>query len=113
MSNLSKNGFEESKVIFPEAERALALADTDGRPFKSATIGITMPLPNYNVKRDVSKTNVFEYVVEGEGEVFINNKWHTVSANDFYILRQDEPHHYRASKKNPWKKLPDGTMLLF
>ena len=87
-------------------EHAVAFIAENGVPFNNALIGITYPDPEYEIKRPASNPiTVFEYVLEGEGEIFLNGKWLTVSAGDIYILRHGEDHHYRSSARNPWEKI--------
>jgi AraC family transcriptional regulator, arabinose operon regulatory protein len=42
------------------------------------------------------------YCVEGEGWYVLDGKKYTVSENQVFILPANLPHHYGASKKNPW-----------
>ena len=101
MSNIQK-----STVRYPQKEEAVVITPPKQRPFKNAVIGITYPCTNYNIVRDsTQKLTVFEYILEGEGEVLLNHQWHPARAGDIYILRQGEPHSYRANPKNPWKKI--------
>ncbi len=97
---------EESTVLFPEREKAYAVIPVDHRPFSDATVGITYPFPEYHIDRAPGHSiNVLEYVVSGEGEIHLDGVWKKVTAGDCYILRSGEEHHYRADRKNPWKKL--------
>ena len=85
---------------------AAAFVGQNGTPFKRAIVGITYPFSEYCVYRDASADiNLFEYVLEGEGEVFISGEWRRVQAGDTYILRQNEVHSYRSEAACPMKKL--------
>jgi AraC-like DNA-binding protein len=98
--------FEKAPVEYPEAERAMALISPDSIPFFSAAVGITLPLSDYRIHRSVrNRTNVFEYVIRGEGEILIDGVWQRVSAGDLYILRAGEEQNYRAGRDNPWEKI--------
>ncbi|MBR2467088.1 MAG: AraC family transcriptional regulator [Clostridia bacterium] len=103
MSNLK---LKESGVKYPKKEKAFVINADKSAPFTSAIIGITYPDPNYNMDRQGLKDlTVFEYVLEGEGEIFINGSWKKAVAGDTYILAPSEAHKYRASASDPWKKL--------
>lgn len=97
----------ERILKYPQKEIAVAFIGHAEHPFKKAMIGITMPFPDYNLSRDGKKNpiNLFEYVLEGEGEVMVDGKWERVCAGDIYVLRQDEDHMYRSCPESPMKKL--------
>lgn len=107
--NMSKSGYinrREYNVKYPKKEKAYVLIPHNGIPFESAVIGITYPSADYEIKREKnSRICVFEYVVSGEGEIYLHGKWHTVTAGDFYILPSGVSHHYRASAACPWEKI--------
>ncbi len=106
MSNIKLLENDVGLVKYPEKEKAYALINPEKIPFAMAIVGITMPSPGYKIFRSKnSNINVFEYVVSGEGRLFIDGNWHKVGANDFYILEQGEEHRYEADPKNPWKKI--------
>jgi AraC-like DNA-binding protein len=91
---------------FPKKEYAVAFIAEDSVPFNNALIGITYPDPEYRINRSASAPiTVFEYVLEGKGEIMLDGKWHTVSAGQIYILRNGEEHRYRSNAKNPYKKI--------
>ena len=101
MSNIQK-----STVRYPQKESAVAFVPADQTPFKNAVIGITYPYADYTVSREgKQRVTVFEYVLEGEGEILLGGVWRRAGAGDLYVLRQGEPHSYRANPKNPWKKI--------
>ncbi len=102
MRNIKPN---DTNVQFPKKEKAYALLPSEHTPFLYATVGITYPDPAYHIDRSEGhEINVFEYVMEGEGEIFLCGVWKKVTAGSLYILRSGEEHHYRSSPKNPWKK---------
>ncbi|MBR2461479.1 MAG: AraC family ligand binding domain-containing protein, partial [Clostridia bacterium] len=103
MSNTAENTRE---LKYPQKENAVALVGTNGVPFDKAIIGITYPFPDYWVYRpNTMSITLFEYVLEGEGEVLIRGRWERVRAGDTYILRQGEEHHYRSRAESPMKKI--------
>lgn len=105
MSNIDNVKLSEYPVSFPVKEKAYALLTHDGIPFRSAALGITYPTANYRINRTNSQICLFEYIIEGEGEVFIDGEWQRAAAGDFYILPSGIDHIYRSSESNPWKKL--------
>lgn len=103
MSNVNASEFN---VKYTGKEKAVVFITDDGSPFSTAIIGITYPFSDYSVYRSAENDqNVFEYILEGSGEVLLNGSWRSVQAGDMYILREGEPHFYRADPKTPWKKL--------
>lgn len=102
---MSKITISDGGVKYPRQEFATAIITEDCIPFKSAVIGITYPTKDYVIEREKSSVSVFEYVLEGEGELFVEGEWKKVKAGDIYILREGEDHYYRASARNPWKKI--------
>ena len=93
-------------VRYPKKESACVFMGVDRKPFTGATIGITYPFAGYEIFRpSQTKTNLFEYVLEGKGEVWLDGKWCEVKAGDVYILPQDQEHHYRSDPHAPMKKL--------
>ena len=106
MSNYSSYEFREASVQYPKTEKAYAFFSYDGIPFQSATVGITNPGPRYSMRRGpLFEVCVFEYVLEGEVEIYLDNEWKIASAGDFYILPPRMTHRYRSSQKNPCKKI--------
>ena len=91
---------------FPKKEYAVAFIAEDSIPFNNALVGITYPDPEYKITRLASAPiTVFEYVLEGKGEIMLDGKWQTVSAGQIYILRSGEEHCYRSNTKDPYKKI--------
>ena len=105
MSNKENAIISTSTVAYPSKERAYAFIPNNSVPFKSAVIGITNPTPNYEIRRKDARICLFEYVLEGNGEILRDGEWIKVSAGDFYILPAGIDHIYRSSKTTPWKKL--------
>ncbi|MBE6635043.1 MAG: AraC family transcriptional regulator [Ruminococcaceae bacterium] len=106
MSNIKLLENDAGLVKYPEKEKAYALINPEKIPFSMAIVGITMPSPGYKILRSKNANiTVFEYIVSGEGRLFIDGQWHKAEAGDLYILRQGEEHRYEADPKNPWKKI--------
>lgn len=106
MSKYGSIDKSEYGVKYPKKEKAYVFIPHNGIPFESAAVGITYPSADYEINRS-EKTRVclFEYVISGEGEVFLDGRWHTVSAGDFYILPSGMEHHYRSSHTAPMEKI--------
>lgn len=103
---MSKLKSYSAKLWYPSVERATAFLPQDKIPFSQATIGVTNPDPSYAVNRNErSQVNVFEYVLEGEGEVLVGGECYEVGVGDCYILISGEAHEYRSNPKNPMKKI--------
>ena len=103
---MSKMNVSNFSVRYPGKEKALAVVNEGANPFRNAVIGITNPIPYYEIYRSAKlPVNVFEYVLEGEGEILIGDEWQKVSEGQVYILRQGEAHRYRSNPDNPWKKI--------
>lgn len=93
-------------VQFPNKEYASAFLPENGTPFRSAVIGITYPSADYHIERTkFSPVTVFEYVLSGEGKLFLNGEWQTAKAGEVYILRAGEGHRYRADLHDPFRKI--------
>lgn len=103
---MSKLNSRDACVQYPKVERATAFFPHDSVPFSNAVIGTTLPCPTYHMKRGCeSSVNVFEYIIDGDGEIFCGDKWTPVTAGDCYVLIAKEAHEYRSNPKNPMKKI--------
>ena len=97
---------EYEGLKYPQKETAVAFIAENKQPFENAVIGMTYPDSEYNIDRTArSPVTVFEYVIEGQGEILLNGKWETVSKGQIYILRSFEEHHYRSIRNDPFKKI--------
>lgn len=93
-------------VKYPKKETATAVIPENHHPFYTAVIGVTYPFPDYNIDHSpAGKFTVLEYVLEGEGELFIDGEWITVKGGDVYIFPQGVSRKYHANPKNPYKKI--------
>ena len=104
MSNMQP---KEHPVKYPAKEKAYVFLPRDGAPYRSAVVGITYPSQEYSIFVDAEKSRaeILEYVVSGEGEIWVGGRWLPVKAGDVYILRSGERKEYRSSKKNPFEKI--------
>lgn len=74
-------------------------------PFFISLAGITYPDSSYSITRKISNVNVIEYVLDGEGCVFVDGIEHTVKKDTIYILYKGQPHKYYSVSKNPFTKI--------
>lgn len=102
MSNLNAKA---AQVLFPSIERATAFITEDKIPFSNAVIGTTSPDPSYKMVISNRPVHVFEYVIEGEGEMLVDGKLVKIQAGDCYVLIAGERHEYRSNPKNPMRKI--------
>lgn len=98
--------FEKGTVKYPAKEDAMAFVGTEDLPVFHVVIGTTYPLSEYAISRP-AETSPFnlEYVLEGEGDVYVHGEWVRAKAGDTYILRRGERQAYRADARRPWHKL--------
>jgi AraC-like DNA-binding protein len=67
--------------------------------------GITYPDPHYFVERSNSSIYCIEYIMEGEGTVYMDEQVIYPVKGDIYILPRGHNHRYYSSRTNPWKKI--------
>ncbi len=75
------------------------------RPFYIEMAGITYPDPNYHIERKRSYIYCFEYVIDGEGTVQVDNQTNYPQKGDLYILPKGQSHNYFSSPDNPFHKI--------
>ena len=75
-----------------------------GVPIIVECFGITYPDPQYRVKRNRRNNFVIEYVVDGEGEVQVDNQKFRVKRGDSYFLFPHTNQEYHADRNHPFKK---------
>ncbi len=97
---------KSSQVSYPTKEWAAAFTSGEGAPFRRVSIGVTYPYAGYKIsRREGHRINVFEYVLEGAGEILVNGEWQRVEAGQIYVLPAGISHEYRADPNAPWKKI--------
>ena len=97
---------KDIKIVQPDNKNN---DDVDGFLFIEQA-GITMPDPNYYIRRgDKENTRhylyVIEYVLSGKGYIDCNSKHYEVNAGDFYFLNRYASHEYYADAENPYTKI--------
>lgn len=74
-------------------------------PFFVEMTGISYCDESYRIARKNSSMYVFEYILEGEGTVIVDNKQFIAKKGDVYILHRQCNHEYYSDKANPWTKI--------
>ena len=62
--------------------------------------GITLPDPDYEIRRSSGECYVFEYVLSGRGTVQQDEKTVLVKGGDVYLLHPGHFHHYFPDPKD-------------
>lgn len=105
MRKISNKEQKTQYVKYPGHEEMYIVVGSGDAPFQNAVVGVTYPFPDYVITRtEENKTTIFEYVLEGEGDIFVDGRHLHVTAGQMYLLRASEAHSYRSSPRNPWKK---------
>ena len=75
-------------------------------PISEVLIGTTTPDPEYFVdNRFFSRYQVFEYVLEGEGELVLEKKTFPIRAGSTIIIRSNNVHSIKQNENAPLKKI--------
>ncbi|NLK28196.1 MAG: AraC family transcriptional regulator [Clostridiales bacterium] len=74
-------------------------------PFFIEMAGISYCDESYRIVRRNSPMYVFEYILEGEGTVLVEDKQFIAKKGDVYILHRQSNHEYFSGKTNPWTKI--------
>ena len=81
-------------------------------PFNIEISGITNCDSEYTISREKSYCYILEYVYEGSGTIYCNDKKYRVSKGDAYLLPKGSNHSYSPDKN--WDKIwfnVDGTLV--
>ncbi|NMA82314.1 MAG: AraC family transcriptional regulator [Epulopiscium sp.] len=74
-------------------------------PFFIEMTGISYCDETYRIARKNSSMYVFEYILDGEGTVIVEDKQFIAKKGDFYLLHRQSNHEYYSDKTNPWTKI--------
>lgn len=74
-------------------------------PFFIEMTGISYCDETYRIARKNSPIYVFEYILEGEGTVIVEDKQFVARKGDVYILHRQSNHEYYSDKAKPWTKI--------
>ena len=93
-------------VAYPKNEESVTLVFNDNLPIERIFTGMTYPFSSYKIlRKENSEQHVFEYVLEGKGEIVINGKKTLLEKGDVFFLDKHTKHDYRSDKKEPLKKI--------
>lgn len=94
------------KIEYPSQEEARFFTNSLDFPIKDILIGITYPFPTYSVTRKATKKYfLFEYVLSGEGRVYLDGKWQKIKKGDVLFFDKDDDQDFHSIKTNPLKKI--------
>jgi AraC-like DNA-binding protein len=106
ITNAPETKTQDLTVLYPDHEDAVRLIHDGSFPIENILIGITHPYSSYRVSRvATNKYYVFEHILEGKGEIYINGKWYTLSQGDTFLINKRDSHHYHSNKTDPLKKI--------
>lgn len=98
--------FNQFDVEFPKSEDSITLVFNDNFPIEFLFVGITYPLSSYKIiRKEFSDQYLFEYVLDGKGEITIDGKKFPLSQGDTFVLDKNTRHEYHSDKNNPFKKI--------
>ncbi len=105
---MSKNTEKDNDFIieYPQHEEDVTLVFNGSYPIDSIFIGMTYPFPSYKIQRkENSGRHLFEFVLEGKGNITIDGKKIPLCEGDAFFLRKGSLHDYRSDKNEPMKKI--------
>ncbi len=99
--------FDTSRPINSAHEEAVFVsADAEAYPISDIFIGKTYPYPKYRINLGAtSKYFIFEYVMDGRGEILFDGEWHRLSPGDTYIIHKNTVRNYRSDPECPLEKI--------
>jgi AraC-like DNA-binding protein len=77
----------------------------DENLFKLHLAGTSYCDGTYSIKRNRKNIYVFEYIIKGEGYLYINGNKFYPQEGDAYIVHPYTNHVYGSSAENPWTKI--------
>ena len=79
--------------------------DSGAQPFYLQMAGISYCDGAYRIERALSDVTVMEYILSGQGDVWVEDQNFTATAGDFYVLPQGSRHRFQSAGRNPWVKI--------
>jgi len=102
-NELEKKGFVTE---FPKHEEDFTLVFHHSYPIDMLFIGQTHPFAAYRInRRESAGFHLFEFVIDGKGEIEIDGKKLPLSAGDTFFLSKGSVQNYTSDKKDPLKKI--------
>lgn len=74
-------------------------------PVDIISVGESFCDNKYDISRADSDLNAFEFILEGEGILEINNQFLKPQKNDVFLLTKGSCHRYYCNSDKPWHKL--------
>lgn len=104
---MSKNAYDERlRTEYPTHEEARILKSGANFPLSPVFVGVTAPFSNYAIDRPHGNGyHLLEYLLEGEGQVFIDGTPTDISAGETLFFRLGDRQHFVSKKTRPMKKI--------
>ena len=105
---MSKMDYDPSGFVleFPEHEEDFSLVFNSSYPIDTIFIGQTYPFASYRISRKESAgRHLFEYVVDGKGEIVIDGRKIPLARGDIFFLAKGSEQHYLSDKNDPLRKI--------
>ncbi len=100
------SNFQDFEIAYPQHEEAVTLVFNDTFPIKNIFIGMTLPFSSYSIHRtEKSKHHLFEYILQGKGEIVINGEKFPLQSGDTFVLDKGSTHNFHSDKNDPLKKI--------
>ena len=74
-------------------------------PFFIEMTGVSYCDESYRIVRKNCPMYVFEYILDGQGTVVVEDRQFIARKGDVYILHRQSNHEYYSDKTNPWTKI--------
>ena len=76
----------------------------ENEPLKIEIVGETYCDKSFNIERENSDLNAFEFIIDGTGILDIENQHLIPEKNDVFFLKKGSFHKYKSDSKEPWHK---------
>ena len=86
-------------------EDIISFLQTGSPCFYLQMTGISYCDGTYHIERACSDVTVMEYVIQGQGQVRVNDQAFIARQGDFYLLPEGARHSYRSDDQDPWLKI--------
>lgn len=99
---------------YPAQESAIAYVPENSTPFDVAVIGTTLHIDNYSVAGTEPTSRLrIDYIIDGEGEYFLDGQWITAKAGDTFLLAPHAIYIARGSVHKLWISFEAGYSAAF
>lgn len=102
-----KDQYSSSPLETPFRENVWVLSESDASDlFYLSSTGITRKDPKYRIQRPQgAHYYVLEYIISGQGHLFIAGEHFQPQTGDVYLLPPEVPHEYYNRSSDPWEKI--------